>query len=89
MPKPRKNDRNAVYFCQPGADFKPQRVWDFPQAITSANLYRKRLAMADAAGFARTHNAEQIRRLQRDRTPITEWAIVLRYLRPVHRRPRR
>jgi hypothetical protein len=82
MPQPRRQDRHAVYLCQPAEGWKPQRVWDYPQTIVSAHLYRKRLSMDDALAFARIHNQNQERRLYAEGQPITEWAMVVHYLRP-------
>jgi hypothetical protein len=88
MPQPRRFDRHAVYLCRPAEGFTPQRAWDYPQEILAAHLYRKRLSIADAASFARIHNGDQMRRHQVSKQPVTEWAVVVHYLRPRVRKQR-
>lgn len=88
MPQHRRYDRHAVYLCRPAEGFRPQRAWDYPPIIESATLYKKRLSIADAASFARIHNGEQIKRLQADKQPLTQWAVVVYYLNPRTRKQR-
>jgi len=77
----RLRGRQAVYLCRVPDDFRPQRLWHYPDRILGATLHAKNLRPADAAGFCRLHNKQQLEAFQRGE-PIATWAIYSRHLRP-------
>jgi len=75
----RRNGRQAVYLVTTAADFRPQRPWDLPPRILSAELHSKNLAMYQAQGFARVFNAKQLTASQRGSWDC-KWAIVAKHI---------
>ena len=80
-----RKGRMAVYLASVPADWRPQRVWDWPPEFGAAKLQEKNLTPPAAISFARVHNMEQMRANQHERRPIVSWAIVCRHLRPCWR----
>ena len=76
----------AVYICMVPPSFRPQRPWDTPDEILTANLHSKNLKMKVALDFARAYNMPQVQNFQHDRRIIENWAIVVRHLKPEWRK---
>lgn len=80
-----RSGRQAVFFVRPPVDWKPQRPWSIPPSFTDGMLIANKQSPRDALAFARLHNQREIQKLQRSKTPIQQWAVVFRFLKPAWR----
>jgi len=74
--------RQAVFLVTPPDDWKPERPWSFPPFFANGQLVATRQTAAEAAGFARLYNKRALEQFQRDKEPVTSWAVVFRHLKP-------
>ena len=77
----RLRGKQGVYLITPPADWKPQRLWDWPPTFTSGQLVARNLTPANAAGYCRTHNKQAMESVLQNE-PIATWALYVRHVRP-------
>jgi len=74
--------QETVLLLTVSADFKAQSPWNVPDVATGAKVLSRRLTMDQAAGFVLTHNRAKMTESQQNHTPVTEWAVVVKRIKP-------